>query len=172
MKRVTIIAVLVAIVSGAFITQISLAALSISTTQTITQEIVEVARPIPDPNRFIVIMSFGYDRGRYINEDDNTLRFGIEVVGSYDGVGYKLVILKGCKVERLAGKRLHCLYLKDIAGSVLTFTIDNVSFSEACILYTTKGELTLNMWGRLVTDSDWIEVGTFTSIVDGEAHLE
>lgn len=127
-----------------------------------------------DPNRFTVLMPFGRDNARYVDEDDNALRNGTEVIGLYDDVGYKLVILKGCVIERLSGKRLNCLYLKAIDGSVLTFTTgnDDVEFSEPCVLYTTEGEVYRNMWGKLVTDSEWVEVGSFTSIVDREAHLD
>ena len=134
----------------------------------------EADRPEKDPNRFTVLMPFGRDGAKYVDKGDNTLRSGIEVTGIYDGVGYQLVIPEGCVIERLSGKRLNCLFLKNIEGSVLTFTTgkDDVEFSEPCVLYRAKGELTYNMWGKLVTDSEWVEVGSFTSIVDREAHLD
>jgi len=120
-----------------------------------------------------VLMPFGRTSTSYIG-DSNVLRGNAEVTGVYDGTGYKLVIPEGCVIERPSGKRLYTLYLKDIGGDTLTFTTGkgSVSFSEPCILYTTKGELTLNMWGKLVSDGEWVEAGSFTSIIGGEAVLE
>jgi len=117
-----------------------------------------------------VLMPFGRHTTSYIG-DSNVLRGDIDVAGIYDGIGYRLVIPEDCKVERPSGKRIHCLYLKDIAGSVLTFTTDNVSFSKPCVLYTTKERLVYDMWGRMTAD-EWVEVGSFTSIADGVVALE
>lgn len=125
-----------------------------------------------DRSRLTVLMSFGRDSARY--DDDNALKSSIEAIGLYDDTGYMLVIPEGTIIERTSGRRLNCLYLKDIDDNVLTFTTGkgDVEFSEPCVLYTTDGEMTRSKWGRLVTDGEWVEVGSFTSIIAGEAVLE
>lgn len=125
-----------------------------------------------DPNRFTVLMSFGRDGAKYVNEDDNTLKSGIDVTGVYDDVGYRLVIPEGCTIEKPSGKRLPVLFLKVVIGATLTFTTGDVVFSEPCILYSTEGEPIYDMWGRITTTEEWVEVGSFTSIVDGKAFTE
>lgn len=136
-------------------------------------ELVEPKRE-KDPNRFSVLMPFGRDGTRYVSEDDNTLRSSIEVDGEYADTQYMLVIPEGCVIERPTGKRLFCLFLKEIDGDVLTFTVDNVEFSEPCVLYTVEGgQLSKDRrTGEWIGEGAWVEVGTFTSIVGREAHLD
>lgn len=124
-----------------------------------------------DPNRFSVIMPYGWGRSSYINERDNILESSLGVVGLYQGVGYKLDIPEGCEITRLGGSRLHQLYLKDISGETLTFTCDDILFSEPCVLFMATS-VYYNEWGRLITDGEWVEIGSFTEIVDGTATLE
>lgn len=135
----------------------------------------EPVEPIkkPDPNRFIVAMRFGYDRSEYLGESNNTLRYSIKVDGEYDGTQYMLVIPKGCVIERLSGKRLYSLFLKEVSGDMLTFAPNDAEFSEPCVLYVAEGgRIYEDRMGEQIGDGEWVELGTFTSIVDGEAHLD
>lgn len=128
-----------------------------------------------NPNRFSIVMCSGFTaNGRYIDEHNNTLRGEVVATGEYNGEQYMLVIPEGCIITRLSGERLHQLFLKDIDGSDLTFTCGDVTFSEPCVLSKVEGgELTEDpVTGEWTGDGEWVEVGSFTEIVDGEVTLD
>ncbi len=114
-----------------------------------------------DPNRFTVTLKWGWQSTtRFVSEKDNTIRGGIEAVGKYDETQYMLSIPAGTVIERPSGDRPHQLNLRDIDGDKLTFGQIDVEFSKPCVLYVEEGE------------DEWVEVGSFTSIVDRTAQLE
>lgn len=171
MKR-TIITVLVVTVLMALITQVSLAAFSTSTTQTITQEIVAEPARVRDPDQFDVFVRFGWDCTRYCSRNSNTLRGSIEAAGEYNGIQYMLYIPAGCVIEGTE-ERVSWLWLDSIKDNVLSFVGKDATFSEPCTLYIAEGgRLYQDYWTRKWFGGTWAEVGTFTSIIDGEAHLE
>lgn len=119
-------------------------------------------KPKPrNPNRFTVSLKWGWQAGsRFVSEKDNTIRSDIEAVGKYDETQYMLSISAGTVIERPSGDRPHQLNLRDIDGDKLTFGQIDVLFSKPCVLYVEEGE------------DEWVEVGSFTSIVDRTAHLD
>jgi len=131
----------------------------------------EVACFVRSLNAFDVFVRFGYDNTRY--DDDGALTGSIEAAGEYDGAQYMLEIPEGCVVAGVDG-RINWLFLKDIDDGVLSFVGGDASFSEPCTLYIAEGgRLYQDYWtGEWGGEGKWVEVGTFTSIVDGEATLE
>jgi len=122
-------------------------------------------------NAFDVFVRWGYDSTRYNSE--GALAGSIEAAGLYNDAQYMLEIPEGCVVTGATG-RINWLLLDTIDGDVLSFIGGDASFSEPCVLYILEG-------GRLyqdyrteewLGDGKWVEVGTFTSIVDGVAHLD
>ncbi len=160
---------------------------STSVTQTITQEIVspgeepepEEPEPEPepvivrDPNQFDVFVRFGHDYTKYRSRNNNTLRGSIEAAGEYNGAQYMLEIPKGSVVTG-ADERINWLWLSDIDDGTLSFVGGDALFSEPCILYIAVGGRLHKdrMTGEWEGDGEWIEVGSFTSIIDGKAVLE
>jgi len=122
---------------------------------------------------FDVFVRWGYDSTRYYPNDDNQLAGSIEVAGEYNDTRYMLEIPKGCVVTGATG-RINWLWLESIDGDVLIFHGGDVTFSEPCILYITDGgRLYQDYWtGDWLGGGEWVEVGSFTAIVDGEAHLD
>jgi len=170
MKKVIAIAVLVAVL-GALFTQTGLAAFFASTTQTITQEIV-APELVRSPDAFDVFVRLGYDYTWYFSDD--TLAGSIEAAGEYSGTQYMLYMPAGCVVTGIP-ERINWLWLDSIIDNVLTFALEgDAEFSEPCILYTAEGgKIYQDYWtGDWLGDGEWVEVGSFTSIIDGEAHLD
>ncbi len=118
-------------------------------------------------------MRFGYDSTRY--DADGALRGNIEAAGDYNDTQYMLEIPAGSVVTGTTG-RINWLWLDSITDGVLTFAISGggASFSEPCTLYIAKGgRVYQDYWtGEWFGAGKWVEIGIFTSIVDGEAHLE
>jgi len=123
------------------------------------------------PDAFDVFVRWGYDSTRY--GSDGALGSSIEAAGKYNDTRYMLEIPKGCVVTGATG-RINWLWLDSIDGGVLTFQGGDATFSEPCTLYITDGgRLYQDYWtGDWLGGGEWVEVGTFTSIVDGEAHLD
>jgi len=127
--------------------------------------------PIRSPDAFDVFVRFGYDSTRYTSNDQ--LIGSIEAAGEYNGTRYMLEIPKGCVVAGTTG-RINWLWLASIDGAVLSFVGGDASFSEPCTLYITDGgRLYQDYWtGEWLGGGEWIEVGTFNEIIDGEAVLD
>ena len=126
--------------------------------------------PVRDPAQFDMFVRFGYDSTRYY--PSNALAGSIEAAGIYNDAQYMLMIPAGCEVVGATG-RTNWLWMSNIDGDVLTFAGSDTTFSEPCTLYIAEG-------GRLYQDrmtgewlgGIWVEVGSFTSIVGGEAVLD
>lgn len=131
------------------------------------------AAPTRSPNAFDVFVRFGYDSTRY--NGDGALAGSIEVAGKYNDTQYMLEIPEGCVVTGASG-RINWLWLSSISGDVLTFALSGggASFSEPCTLYIAEGGRIYqdHLTGEWLGDGEWVEVGTFTRIVDGKAQLE
>ena len=126
--------------------------------------------PVRSLNAFDVFVRFGYDSTRYNSE--GALAGSIEAVGLYNDAQYMLEIPEGCVVNGAAG-RINWLFLEDIDGDVLSFIGGDASFSESCVLYIAEGgRLYQDYWTGAWLGGTWVEVGSFTSIVGGEAVLE
>jgi len=132
-----------------------------------------VKRPyVRSLNAFDVFVRWGYDSTRY--DYDGALLSSIEADGEYHDTQYMLEIPEGCVVTGVPG-RINVLFLQDIDGDVLSFHLaGDAYFSEPCTLYITDGgRLYQDYWtGEWLGDGEWVEVGTFTEIVDGQAHLD
>jgi len=134
-----------------------------------TCEVIQPPPPVRSPNAFDVFVRFGYDSTRY--GSDGALISSIEAAGEYNDARYMLGIPEGCVVTGTAG-RINWLFLTDIDGDTLSFLGGDASFSEPCTLYIAKGgRIYQDYWTGDWLGGTWVEVGTFTSIVDGEAHL-
>ena len=129
--------------------------------------------PVPgrSPDAFDVFVRFGYDTTRY--DSDGALAGSIEAAGEYDGTRYMLEIPEGCIVTGVP-ERVNWLFLENIDDGTLSFRGRDASFSEPCTLYIGEGaRLFQDYWtGEGIGGGKWVEVGTFTSIVNGEAHLD
>lgn len=136
------------------------------------QEYTLVQPPAPERalDAFDVFVKFGYDSTRYF--PDNTLVGSIEVAGTYNGAQYMLMIPAGCEIEGVTG-RINWLWMSDFDGDVLSFVGGDATFSEPCTLYIAEGgRLYQDYWTGEWLGGIWVEVGSFTSIVDGEAVLD
>ena len=128
--------------------------------------------PVRSPDAFDVFVRWGYDSTRY--GFDGALGSSIEAAGKYNDTQYMLEIPKGCVVTGTPA-RINWLLLDSITDDVLTFVLEgDASFSEPCTLYIIDGgRLYQDYWtGDWLGGGEWIEVGTFTEIVDGEAVLD
>jgi len=127
--------------------------------------------PERDPDQFDMFVRFGYDSTRYA--PGNQLSGSIEAAGEYNGTQYMLEIPAGCVIEGAAG-RINWLWMSNIDGDVLSIAGGDATFSEPCTLYKNEGgRLWQDYWtGDWLGAGEWVEVGTFASIVDGEAVLE
>ncbi|GAH12740.1 unnamed protein product, partial [marine sediment metagenome] len=116
---------------------------------------------------------FGFPTtSRYIDEDINAIKTGIEAAGEYDGIQYMLAIPAGCEIARSNGQRINTLNLNKIDGVELTFGKTDVEFSEPCVLYMAEGGQIFKDNGEWDGDGVWVEVGSFMSIVDHIATLD
>ena len=120
---------------------------------------------------FDVFVRFGYDSTRY--DSNGALVSSIEAAGDYNDAQYMLYVPAGCVVEG-ATARVNWLMLTDINDSILTFVGGDASFSMPGTLYKAEGG---KIWQDRMTsewagEGEWVEVGSFTSIVDGVATLE
>jgi len=127
--------------------------------------------PERDPAQLDVFVRFGFDSTRYC--PGNTLVGDIEAAGTYNGAQYMLMIPAGCEIEGAAG-RINWLWMSAIDGDILSIAGGDATFSVPCVLYLNKGGRLHQdrMTGEWLGEGEWVEVGSFTSIVDGEAHLE
>ena len=99
---------------------------------------------------------------------------GIDVDGIYDGVQYRFVIPFGTEVTRPTGEPVPQLYMSAVNPGVpsATFTAGTVGtdvlFSQPCTIYVAEGgKLYKNLVGEWAGEGEWIEVLSFTEIIDG-----
>lgn len=128
-------------------------------------------KPARSPNAFDVFVRFGYDSTRY--DTNGALRNSIEAAGQYNDTQYMLEIPAGCVVEGTRG-RINWLWLSRITDDVLTFSLSgDASFSEPCTLYVAEGDkMYQDPLSGIWIGGRWKAIGSFDSIVDGEAQLE
>ena len=127
--------------------------------------------PVRSPNAFDVFVRYGYDSTRY--GPDGALVSSIEAAGDYNDAQYMLYVPAGCVIEG-ATARVNWLMLTSINDNILTFIGGDASFSMPGALYKAEGG---KIWQDRMTsewagEGEWVEVGSFTSIVDGVATLE
>jgi len=127
--------------------------------------------PVRSPDAFDVFVRFGYDSTRYY--PDNTLAGSIEAAGEYNGIQYMLEIPASCVIEGTVG-RVNWLWLDNITDNILTFVGGDATFSKACTLYKNNGGKLYQDYqtGEWLSNGEWVEVGSFTAIVNGQAVLE
>jgi len=130
--------------------------------------------PVPKPVRaadaFDVFVRFGYDSTRYIG---GKLAGSIEAAGTYNDAQYMLYIPAGCKID--GPVRINWMWFSNIEGNTLSFVLEgDAVFSLPCTLFLCKGGSLYQdqFTGEWLGSGTWVEVGTFSSIVGGEAHLD
>ena len=121
--------------------------------------------------QLFMAMRFGYDVAPYTQ--GNHLAGAIQASGSYGDTDYMLYIPSGCVVDGDAGI-INWLWLRDIVGNTLSFIGGDAEFSVPCTLFLCEGGSLYQdqFTGEWLGSGTWVEVGTFSSIVGGEAHLD
>jgi len=126
--------------------------------------------PVRAYDAFDVFVRFGYDSTRYIG---GKLAGSIEAAGTYNDAQYMLYIPAGCKID--GPVRINWMWFSNIEGNTLSFVLEgDAVFSLPCTLFLCKGGSLYQdqFTGEWLGSGTWVEVGTFSSIVGGEAHLD
>lgn len=98
----------------------------------------------------------------------------IDCIGNFytgDGKMYRFVVPTGTVITDVNGQKALCLYINGINGNVLSSTFREMTFSNPVQVYVGEGEFyrdEFNNW----TGGNWLELGSFTEIVDGKATIE
>ena len=125
-------------------------------------------------NYFQVMTRFAPgDKTRYQSEANITAS-DVEAEGWY-GDHYLITLPADTIITQPSGERVHKIFVDSIVGDAVTVKSSlDVEFSQPCTVYIDKGgELYQDRFTEeWVGDGEWVEVGSFSSIVDGEASLK
>jgi len=94
----------------------------------------------------------------------------IDAAGMYHDDMYRFVIPEGTEITNSQGEKALCVFINGIDGNTLSSTFRNITFSKPVTVYKGEGKFTMNTIGEWV-GGEWIELGSFTEIIDYTATL-
>lgn len=121
---------------------------------------------------FTFNMPMGYGGAKYGDDSMNPgpIDKQIDCVGKIDGVQYRFVIPAGTVITNGNGDKALSLFIDSIEGNTLHSTFDTIVFSNPVTVYKAEGVFHLDQNYQYV-GGEWIELGSFTEIVDYTATL-
>lgn len=119
------------------------------------------------PDAFTLLIPYGGQSAFYRNNDISTV---IDVVGRYNGTQYRFVIPSGTEITS-NGQKSTTLLITSIDGDTIASTFDQMAFSNPVTVYKAEGTFHMDIYGNWVGGT-WVELGTFSTITDGQATLE
>jgi hypothetical protein len=125
-----------------------------------------VGEVIPERN-FTFNVPMGYGGSVYSNDSKvpGPTEREIDCVGRIDGVQYRFVIPEGTIITNGNGEKALNLHIDNIDGNTLHSTFKNTVFSKPVTVYKADGIFYVNEYGQYF-GGDWIEIGSFTEILD------
>jgi hypothetical protein len=112
-------------------------------------------------------MPMGYRGARYPDSSTKpgAIENEIDCVGKIDGVQYRFVIPAGTVITNGNGEKAVNFYIKSIDGNTIHSTFSSITFSNPVTVYKAEGVFHLDENYRYV-GGEWIEMGSFTEIID------
>lgn len=138
--------------------------------EAVTQEFL-VGKEVPEL-RFSFNVPMGYGGATYPDDSMNPspINRELDCVGKINGVQYRFVIPEGTVITNGNGEKATCFYIDNVDGTTLHSTFRTMVFSNPVTIYEADGVFHVDEYNQYI-GGDWIELGSFTEIIDHIATL-